>query len=262
MGFLRSKNQPKSHRKKRRMAIAAPTASARALAHYGEAVRYSQSGDAHKAQAHLGRALHYTSKSENVAPKYRFGGSDKSETIRTANAVTSLLYRRVPITSYDNGEGEGKGYFRGVNGPWALYFKKQTARPGSRFGEIKATRLLEEAINVRNTHNSEQRGGQSILYCAYRFLSTLPSSSGTDFEASLDCILNVPGIDLSIQNEANAHGDIDMALSGLVADHSSLVFILDTIGKFCKLSNEADEAVHAADCNIFSLLHHRISTGW
>lgn len=41
------------------MAPAGPKASARALAHYGAAQRYMNSGDMSKATAHLGRAMHY-----------------------------------------------------------------------------------------------------------------------------------------------------------------------------------------------------------
>ena len=184
------------------------------------------------------------------------GGGDAERLLQRANAVTGLLYSRVPISSYDNGDDKGaKDYFRAVNGPWAPYFEKQAAVTGSRFGEIKATPLLVDAINVLN-----QRG-QSILYCAYRWLSMLPSSprgSGSDFSASIDCILTVPGINLSIRNAKNTYGEIDMALSGLVTDHPSLVFILDEVGKFCNLSDVAAGALHAADCNVFSVLHQRI----
>jgi len=235
-----------------------PTPSARALAHYGAAVRYSQSGDAPKAQAHFGRALHYTSKAKTGKGSAGFGGGGEAVSLRTANEVTGLLFRGVPISSYDNGDdkGGGKDYFRAVNGPWAPYFEKQKPGPLDRFGPIKATPLLVDAINVLNSR------GQSILYCAYRWLSTmLPPNSGSDFEASLDCILAVPGIDLGIRNTANVYGEIDMALSGLVADHPSLVFILNEVGKFCKLSPVAERALHATDCNVFNVLHHRISTG-
>lgn len=234
----------------------------RALAHYGAAVRYSQHGDAPKAQAHFGRALHYTSKSKKAGQRSAGfgGGGDAERSLQTANAVTGLLYSRVPISSYDNGDDKGgaKDYFRAVNGPWAPYFEKQKAVAGSRFGEIKATPLLVDAINVLN-----QRG-QSILYCAYRWLSMLPTSprgSGSDFRASIDCIRNVPGINLSIRNAKNAYNEIDMALSGLATDHPSLVFILDEVGKFCNLSDVAAGALHAADCNVFSVLHQRIFTG-
>lgn len=215
-------------------------------------MRYSQHGDAPKAQAHFGRALHYTSKAKSGKRSAAFGGGGEAESLLTANEVTGLLYSQVPISSYDNGDdrGGGKDYFRAVNGQWAPYFEKQKAEAGSRFGPIKATPLLVAAINVLNSR------GQSILYCAYRWLSMLPSS---DFQASIDCILNVPGINLGIRNTRNAYGDIDMALSGLVTDHPSLVFILNEISKFCKLSDVAERALHATDCNVFNVLHHRIS---
>ena len=203
-----------------------------ARAHYDAALRYKLVGNAQKAKAHFGRARHYAKLGQ------RFGSDAATE-------VTKLLFAKVPITSYsDLGEV--------VNEPWAPYFEQQVV-DGWRRPQIRPTNAIQDVINVCNLR------GQSILYCAYRFLYTEPH-----FGASLKRLLEVPGIDLGITNVVtvrNSYGEeeTDMALSGLAADHPSMHFILEEVQKFGKLSDAAAAALHAPGCNVFSILQSRIS---
>ena len=161
-----------------------------------------------------------------------------------ADEVTKLLFEKVPIT-WNSDAGD-------VNARWAPYFERRKVE-GRRHSQIRPTSALQDAINVCNSR------GQSILYCAYRFLSTEP-----EFGAWLKYLLAVPGIDLAITNTAtptNSYGEeeTDMALSGLAADHPSMHFILEEIQKFGKMSDAAEAALHAPGCNVFGILQSRIS---
>ena len=138
----------------------------RARAHYDAALRYKLVGNAQKARSHFGRARHYAELGQ------WFGAAASA----AADAVTKLLFEKVPINS-DAGD---------VNARWAPYFEKRKVE-GRRHPQIRPTSALQDAINVCNSR------GQSILYCAYRFLSTEP-----EFGAWLKCLLAVPGIDLAI----------------------------------------------------------------
>jgi hypothetical protein len=216
----------------------------RARAHYDAAVRYKRAGNAAKARSHFGRAVHYAKLGQ------RFGGAVEDPG-KTADAVTNLLWRKVPIVTYEGDE---------VNAEWAPYFERRQVKD-ARFTRVHATNAMEAAINVHNNR------GQSILYCAYRFLSELSGqerSGQLAFSASLQCILEVPGIDLAITNKftpKNSYGEeeTDMAVSGLAADHPSMHFILEEIQKFGKLSQIAADALHAPKSNVFGILQSRIS---
>jgi hypothetical protein len=216
----------------------------RARAHYDEAVRYKRAGNAAKARSHFGRAVHYAKLGQ------RFGGSVETPAT-TAEAVTKLLASKVPIVTYEGDE---------VNTQWAPYFERRQVKE-ARFTMVHATNAMEAAINEHNER------GQSILYCAYRFLSELSGqgrSGQLAFSESLRCILRVPGINLAITNKftpENSYGEkeTDMALSGLAADHPSMHFILDEIQKFGSLSQIAADALHAPKSNVFSILQSRIS---
>lgn len=208
----------------------------RARAHYDAAVRYKRAGNAAKARSHFGRAVHYAKLGQ------RFGGSGEAP-VATADAVTELLRKQVPIAVGNVAE---------VSPSWAPYFEKRREE-GERFGRIRATKAMEAAINVHNSF------GQSILYCVYRYMSAHP-----EFSASLGYIRAVPGIDLAITNQFTQENsyreeETDMAVSGLAADHPSMHFILDEIQKFGRLSAEAAGALHAPKSNVFGILHSRIS---
>lgn len=215
--------------KKKRMIPVGTDPSARALAHYSAAQRHMQFGHTQKASAHIGRAMHYTN----------FGGDD--DDTRAVDAITTLLWNKVPITEVH--PGASKSHFRSVRPEWKLYFEPN---PESRSG-IKATSLLNLVINKLNGK------GQSILYCAYRFMCTSP-----DFVESRDYIMRVPGIDLGIKNAKNPHGEVDMALSGLAADHPSLSFILDQVQDFGRGSEHGARALHDRGCNVFGIIDMRI----
>jgi hypothetical protein len=211
-----------------------PDPNARALAHYSAARRHMKFGHTQKAHAHIGRAMHYTNSNSN------FGGDDEA-TFAAVDAITTLLLTKVPITSFHN-EG-GKDHFRSVHKEWKLYFESDPANRGG----IRATSLLTRLINKLNTR------GQSILYCAYRFLCGSP-----DFLASMHYLLRVPGIDLGIKNAPNRYEEVDMALSGIAADHPSLSFILDQVQAFVRVSGDGARAMQDPNCNVFRILDIRI----
>ena len=209
------------------MTIAGNDRASRANAHMMWSERYNKYGDTAKAMAHFGRAMHYSDRSG-------FGGSE-------ADKICTLLFDGVPITSHNY---HNEDYYLKPHPRWKPYFElDRTER-----GKLKATERMRRSINELNGR------GQSILYCAYRFLPLGDSSA--DFKASIECLLSVPGINIGIRNSVHSSGEIDMALSGMAADHPDLSFIVHQISEYAR--NDGAYGSLVENCNVFDIINNRI----
>jgi hypothetical protein len=157
--------------------------------------------------------------------------------------ITDLLVRGIPITSNEGYPNYGDQRQVVIN-EWKDYF---TLVPDRIWPDnIRPTPLMIDSINVLNSNN------QSILYCAYRFLSKRIQLLG-DFQSSIKVLFNIPGIRFDIQNGINRHGEVDVPLSGFVSEHPNLGFILEEISKF----NERCPRNTLNGSNVFKLLDDR-----
>jgi len=158
--------------------------------------------------------------------------------------ITNLLVRGIPITSNEGYPNHGD-QMRTVIDEWKDYF---TLVPGKRWPDnICPTPLMIESINVLNTRK------QSILYCAYRFLSKIQSLG--DFQSSIKVLFNIPGIRFDIKNGINKYNEVDVPLSGFVSEHPDLSLILEEISNF----NARCPRNTLNGSNVFKLLDDRIN---
>lgn len=173
-----------------------------------------------------------------------YGGAPTPQDIDT---ITDLLVREIPITSNEGFPNFGN-QIRAVTNEWNNYFTL-VQDPNTRWPDnIRPTPLMIEAINVLNSR------GQSILYCAYRFLSRRIHLRG-DFQSSIKVLFNIPGIEFNIQNRINENNDVDVPLSGFVSEHPDLSFIVEEIGRF--ITKCPQNTLNSS--NVFKLLDDRIN---
>jgi len=158
--------------------------------------------------------------------------------------ITDLLFRGIPITS-NEGYPDYGDQRQAVTNEWKDYF---TLVPDRIWPDnIRPTHLMIESINVLNSNN------QSILYCAYRFLSKIQLRG--DFQSSIKVLFNIPGIQFDIKNGINRHGEVDVPLSGFVSEHPNLSLILEEISNF----NARCPRNTLNGSNVFKLLDDRIN---
>ena len=167
-------------------------------------------------------------------------------TLQDIDTITDLLVGGIPITSNEGFPNFGDQR-QAVTNEWNNYFTL-VRDPNIRWPDnIRPKPLMIEAINVLNSR------GQSILYCAYRFLSKRMQFHG-GFESSIQVLFNIPGIEFNIQNTIR-NNEVDVPLSGFVSEHPDLSFILEEIGRF--ITKCPQNTLNGS--NVFKLLDDRIN---
>ena len=101
-----------------------------------------------------------------------------------------------------------------------------------------------DAINILNSR------GQSILYCAYRYLHNLPNHN--HWLSSFQKIIEIPGIDLNIKN---ANGDLP--ITGIVWEGNDIKNILTELVKYMELST--NNLLNGDGIIIYNMIIDRIS---
>ena len=101
-----------------------------------------------------------------------------------------------------------------------------------------------EAITMLNSR------GQSILYCAYRYLHNLPNHN--HWLSSFQKLIEIPGIDLNIRN---ANGDLPIC--GIVWEGNDIKNILTELVKYMDLSK--NNLLNEDGIIIYKMIIDRIS---
>lgn len=158
------------------------------------------------------------------------------------DVITTLLFSGICITRVNNDKPKHAREFRNVVAHWSQYFQKD---PEVRFG-FKPTQLLINSMNILNTR------GQSILYCAYRYLlsDSHTEYSLNDKKYSLELLLNVPGTNITIKNTNG-----DLPIIGMVWENPNQKFILQELINYISLTNNTLAGTH-----VYSILENRVNT--